>query len=132
MTRLARDEGGATAIEFALASTALLLFVFGIIEMARMLWTQQVLQGAAAETARCLAIGSSLCPSAGTFAATAAANRGVGDVQTGQVTVSASDSCNSTSGTFTKVTIAYGFSTVLPAYIPVPAGGLTAVGCFPH
>ena len=132
MKRLLGDMRGVAAIEFAFASTALMLLVFGIVEMGRMLWTQQVLNGAAAETARCLAIGSINCPSGGAYAATAAANRGVSDVQTNMVTVSANDACGSTAGNFTKVTIAYGYASVVPSFVPTPAGGLTATACFPH
>ena len=123
---------GATALEFAFVAVALVLFVFGALEMGRMLWTQEVLQAAATETARCLAIGSASCPSAGTFAVNSAAQRGLAGVQSANVVVLASDSCGSATGTFTKVTITYVFSPVVPAVLPAPVGGLTASACFPH
>jgi Flp pilus assembly protein TadG len=123
---------GATAVEFGFSSAALILLVFGIIEMGRMLWTQQVIQAVASETARCLAISSPSCPDAGTFAVTSAQNRGITTLQAGNVTVSANDACGSSVGSFTKVTISFAFATVVPAYVPVPSGGLSATGCFPH
>lgn len=132
MRKLLADQRGAAALEFAFASTALLLLVFGVAETGRMLWTRQALQGAAADTARCLAIGSVNCPSGAAYAGTAAANRGISGVQTGMVTVAASDPCGSTSGTFTKVTIAYPYASVVPSLIAAPAGGLTVSACFPH
>ena len=129
---LLAGRDGTTAVEFALASMALVLFVFGAVEMGRMLWTQQVLQSVATDTARCLAIGSGNCPDGGSYAVSAAVKRGLNDVQSAEVAVSLNDSCGSAVGLFTKVTITYPFAPVLPAYIPSPAGGLTASACFPH
>lgn len=129
---LLADCQGSVAIEFALTFVALVLFVFGAIEMGRMVWVQQVLQAAATETARCLAIASPQCPDAGIFAVASAAKRGVTDVQSASVVTLGNDACGSASGTFTKVTISYGFMSVLPAYIPAPAGRLNASACFPH
>jgi Flp pilus assembly protein TadG len=132
MKALLADRRGAAALEFAFVSTALMLLVFGVMEMGRMLWTRQALQGAAAETARCLAIGSPNCPSGSAYAESAAADRGISDLQTGMVVVAASDPCGSTSGTFTKVTITYPYAGVVPSLIPTPAGGLSVSACFPH
>lgn len=132
MRGLLGDKRGAAAIEFAFASMALMTLVFGIVEMGRMLWTRQALQGAAAETARCLAIGSLQCQSGGAYAATAAANRGISGLQSSMVTVSVNDPCGSGSGNFTKVTIAYPYASVVPAFVSAPTGGLTATACFPQ
>lgn len=129
---LLRTCDGTTTLEFAFAAVALVLVVFGGAEMGRMVWTQQVLQAAATETARCLAIGSANCPDGGIFAATAAANRGLSGVQTSNVAISANDPCGAAAGTYTRVTINYAFTAVVPAYVPVPAGGLSASACFPH
>lgn len=132
MRGLLGDIRGAAAIEFAIASTALMLLVFGITELGRMLWIQQALQGAAAETARCLAIGSVQCPNGGAYAASAAADRGVSDVDSTMVAVTDSDPCGNSAGNFTKVVIAYPYASVVPSFVPAPVGGLTATGCFPH
>ncbi len=132
LRKFRRDHGGATAVEFALAAVALVLFVFGAEEMSRMLWTQQVLQSTATETARCLAIASVTCPDAGAYAVAAAAKRGLTDLQPANVAVSTNDACGSSMGIFTKVTITYAFTPVTPVNIPSPTGGLSASGCFPH
>ena len=47
-----RDEGGATAVEFAMISGAFLIMLFGIIEVGRIFWTWNALQYATEETAR--------------------------------------------------------------------------------
>ena len=132
MRGLLDDKRGAAAIEFALASTALMLLVFGIVEMGRMLWTRQALQGAAAETARCLAIGSPLCQGGSAYAATAAANRGISGLQSSMVAVSVDNPCGTGAGNFTKVTITYPYASVVPSFVAAPAGGLTATACFPQ
>ena len=53
LRRLIRAEGGAEAIEFALVSIPLFLFLLGVIEFARLYWTQSELQYAAEAAARC-------------------------------------------------------------------------------
>lgn len=52
LRRFAHDRRGAGTIEFALAVTVFLLFVFGIIEFSRALWTQHDLEYAAEQAAR--------------------------------------------------------------------------------
>jgi Flp pilus assembly protein TadG len=136
LRQLIKGTGGTTAVEFAFASVALIAFIFGIIEFGRMLWTQQVLQTVAAETARCVAIASPDCPVAAAYAVSVAAKRGLSTVTTNEIAVSgappAGDTCGVAGGVFTKVTVTYPFITVVPAYIPQPTGGLSAHACFPH
>lgn len=132
MKRLFKDQRGAAALEFAFASTALMALVFGITEMGRMIWTEQVLQGAATETARCVAIGSVSCPAGDSYAVNAAINRGIASVTTDMVAITVSDPCGSTSGKFTKVVITYPYASIVPAFVPAPAGGLVVQACFPH
>jgi Flp pilus assembly protein TadG len=132
MRRFFTDRAGATAIEFAVAASALLALVLGAEEYGRMLWTQQVLQGAASVTARCLSIGSASCPSAGTYAANIASQRGVGDLSAGNVTVAASSACGGVGSNFTQVTITYSFAAVVPALVPGPASTMTASACYPN
>lgn len=63
---LTRDTKGATALEFAMVSLMLFAMLFGGIEVGMMLWTRGTLQSVAAQTARCVAIGSPLCNGTGT------------------------------------------------------------------
>jgi len=128
---LARSREGSTAVEFAICALALLLFVFGMIEMGRMLWTWQTLQAVAVETARCVAVGSSLCTNGQTYAVSLAGGRGIGGLTASNVTVNNSASCAGQSN-FTQVSITFTYHTVMPAYIPTPSGGLKASGCFPN
>ena len=62
--RLARDAGGGAALEMALISPALFLFLFGIIEFARALWLQNALDYSVAEAARCASINPTVCATA--------------------------------------------------------------------
>ncbi len=47
-----RDRSGATAIEFALTLPVFLLFVFGLVEFSRVLWTNNALEYGAEQAAR--------------------------------------------------------------------------------
>lgn len=55
------DNDGATAAEFAIISPVLLAFLLGIIGCGQMLWTQNTLQYAVEQAARCAAIAPSTC-----------------------------------------------------------------------
>jgi Flp pilus assembly protein TadG len=57
LLRRARDERGATLVEFALVSTMLLLLVMGIIEFGRVLNTYIIVTNGAREGARLAALG---------------------------------------------------------------------------
>jgi len=65
-----RNSAGAEAVEFALAASIFIPLLVGVIEFTRAVWTQNSLQYAVEETARCRAINSAVCPddmSAGRF-----------------------------------------------------------------
>jgi Flp pilus assembly protein TadG len=49
---LAREEGGSSAVQFALGLPVLLALLFGIIEFGRMLWVESTIEHAAAQGAR--------------------------------------------------------------------------------
>ena len=73
MTRLrqvARHDGGASALEFALLAVPLLLMIVGTIEYGRALWTQQAMQSLAIATARCIGVSQSECTSSGSYSST--------------------------------------------------------------
>ena len=61
LCRLVKARDGAEAIEFALVSIPLVLFLMGVVEFGRLYWTQSELQYAAEATARCATTGC--CPS---------------------------------------------------------------------
>src|SRR5262249_48187113 len=61
--RFARSEGGNPAVEFGLLAPALLLFIFGIAEGGRLLWTVNALHYSVQEAARCASINKNTCGS---------------------------------------------------------------------
>jgi hypothetical protein len=56
LRRLLSDVAGANSIEFALAAIPLFLFLLGVVDFARLYWTQSELQFAAEATARCATV----------------------------------------------------------------------------
>ena len=56
---IAADRRGTSAVEFALASVAFVVFIFGIVEFGRVLWLQNALDYSVAEAARCAALNCS-------------------------------------------------------------------------
>jgi len=65
LASLWRERGGATAVEMAFLLPVFFLFVFGIIEFARVVLTQTALQFASEAAARCAAISPSACTAPG-------------------------------------------------------------------
>jgi Flp pilus assembly protein TadG len=59
--RFASDEAGNPAVEFGLLAPALLLFIFGIAEGGRLLWTVNALHYSVQEAARCASINKTTC-----------------------------------------------------------------------
>lgn len=136
----ARDEGGASALEFALLAAPLLLIIVGTIEYGRALWTQQAMQSLAIATARCIGVSQSQCTTSGSYSSTKtntyiiaeAAKLGVA-LQTTNVTLNASTTCQGVSG-FATVAISYTFVSAVPAFITAMVMGpaLRANACFPN
>jgi Flp pilus assembly protein TadG len=78
LVRLSKDEGGNPAVEFGLLAPVLLLFLFGIIEGGRMLWTLNALHYSVQEAARCASINAATCGSASQIQTFAAGRAGAG------------------------------------------------------
>src|SRR6202158_3957450 len=64
---------GGSSVQFGLVAPSLLLFVFGIIEVGRMLRTMNALHYSVEEAARCASINAATCGSAGKAQAVGAA-----------------------------------------------------------
>src|SRR3546814_10940418 len=62
-SRLRIDQRGAAVIELALVLPMVIMFIFGLIEGARAIWTFQTLQETAFKAARCMVIGRTPCES---------------------------------------------------------------------
>ncbi|MGC1304455.1 MAG: TadE/TadG family type IV pilus assembly protein [Caulobacteraceae bacterium] len=132
-------EGGATAAEFAIILPAFLLVIFGSMEFGRYLWTANVLQQTAIQTARCMGVRQTQCASAGAYSGSnslaygqeVAAGYGL-TLASANFTLSNSATCAGVSG-FSQVTVNYTFTTLVPL-IKALAGGMpiAANACFPN
>ena len=76
--RFARDQAGNLAIEFGLLTPALLLFILGIVEGGRLMWTQNALHYSVQEAARCASVNTATCGSATQIQSFAAGRSGAG------------------------------------------------------
>jgi Flp pilus assembly protein TadG len=73
-----RDVRGSAAIEVALTGTALLIFLFGIIEVGFAMWLQSALDYSVAEAARCASVNTTLCGTTSQIQSYAANRSGAG------------------------------------------------------
>jgi Flp pilus assembly protein TadG len=130
---LVRNTKAATAMEFALVSSILMLMMAGGIEVAVFLWQIGTLQSVAAETARCAAIGSSLCTNPQTYAVTLA-NSWLGSnvITAANVTVSTPTRCGTGTlvGTWKVVAITRPTLSSLSFY-PAIRQAVTVTACYP-
>lgn len=140
LRRFKRDEGGASALEFAILALPFLAMVFGVAEFGRARWTSAALQEAAQAGARCMGLTLSACSTNGTYDAGATIATVQGYAARWSVTLPASGvalnnaaNCGGASG-FSQVTLTMPFRTVVPALIPALASGfnLQATSCFPN
>lgn len=130
--RLRSDAKGATLVEFALVAPVLLLFIFGIIESARAIWTYQSLQETAFSAARCMAIGRSPCDSVANVKSHAVARAAESriTVPTSAITAEASVTCHGVSGQ-DKVRIVLPYQSILSGFLPTSLTNLTVTACAP-
>ena len=77
LRRLLSDRAGAAAVEFALIVPAFLLLLLGIMELGRLMWTQNALHYAVEEAARCSAVDTNVCSSTSTAKSFAAGRSGL-------------------------------------------------------
>jgi Flp pilus assembly protein TadG len=130
------DDRGTTSMEFALIVPLLFLFIFSLIESYFALFNFQQVQAVASETARCVAIGSSLCSAGGAAYAVnkAAPGHAIGALTQQMVAVNTNTSCGGTAN-MTRITITYPLANALPLNV-IPAFmanyNLIGVGCFPN
>jgi Flp pilus assembly protein TadG len=118
-----RGRDGNAAVEFALVLPVFIVLIVGMIEVGRILWTQNTLQQAVEAAARCGSISASTCGSSSAVRQFAAA-------QTAGLGVPASDFTATTSscGSQVNATVQYQY---LTSFLPMPALSLTAEACFP-
>ena len=129
---LRKHSEGATVVEFALVAPMLLVFVFGLMEGARAIWTFQTLQETAFASARCLVIGRSPCDStanAKNYAVSRAAQYRL-TVPLSAVIAEKGVTCDGVSGQG-RVQIALPYTVVLGDFINMDIDTLTARACMP-
>ena len=122
---------GATAIEFAVLAPVFLAFLLGLIEVSRVLWTTQVIQRAAHETARCFAIVAADCSDedeAKQFAADIGRASGV-VIPTSAVSAAGGIACDGIEQN--RVSITVPFRSVVPKMLPLMPTEISSVACFP-
>lgn len=120
--RLRHDCGGNAAIEFAIGAPILLLAMLTVVELGRIMWTQNALHYSVEEAARCYTIDTTICSSTSTTASWAAAHSGVPNLTATDFTVS-TQAC----GTQVSASYLFPFLTKLVSY-PLT---LSAKSCFP-
>ena len=76
LLRVMRDRRGVTAVEFAMIAPTLVVFLFGIMEFGRALWTQSALHFSVEEAARCASIDALNCGTSSQVQAFAAGRSG--------------------------------------------------------
>jgi Flp pilus assembly protein TadG len=132
MARRSSGTRGSEAIEFAIVLPALLMFVLGLMDMGRLLWTNVTLSHAVEAAARCASVkNTSVCGSTPTQIASYAASQAWGLGLTSAAFTATTPVCgNNVSGTLN-------FAFIIPWYYvasPFGAGNamtLTAVACYP-
>ncbi|MBF0325439.1 TadE/TadG family type IV pilus assembly protein [Magnetospirillum moscoviense] len=121
--RLAFDQSGAAAIEFALVLPALLMMMLGVVEFGRALWTQGTLQYAVEEAARYGAVDDQ---ASSTGVVTRARARMAG-LDAAAVTVTATLGASSVT-----VTASQSLNWLVPGLLPADAVSLSATATHPR
>ena len=122
-----RDARGTAAIEFAIVLPVLLLCLLGLIEFARVIWTQAALDYAVQAAARCAAIDALTCPlsdPARVSGYAASKAPGLSFANPSATFAVSTQACG------VEVTASLPFDFLLPALLPY-SQTLSASACFP-
>ena len=138
LSKVWRARDGATAVEMAFLLPVFMLFLLGICEFGRALWTQTALQFAVEAAARCAAVSPSLCTAAGGTSMDVpgyAASQAFGmTIPSTAFTYTPNATCGVASGATgsggAQVTASYLFPAIVPALVPVDVT-LSAKSCHP-
>jgi len=133
---LARDRHGASSLEFALVALPYMLLVFAVIGGAILFWAKSTIQLAAAQTARCVALGSTDCLNRTSYATSVLAYWGADDIlQT--ISVTGGSTCPNAAGQasgpgqYVSITISGRPGPVAQLVPDLAATMLTATACYP-
>lgn len=125
-----KSRRGAVALEYGLVLPALLLFVLGIMDSGRLLWTYTTLSRAAAAAARCGAVDPVTC-------GTAAQIRNYAVTQAYGLTIATTAFTPTTVACGSRVAATYSFRFIIPWISPIEPFGpsntitLNATACYP-
>jgi Flp pilus assembly protein TadG len=124
--RFARTQSGSVAVEFALLLPVYIAFMFGIIEFGRMIWIRNSMEFAAETAARYGAITSRAIAN-GAASGTLTTSDIETEAQNQLIGVDPSTvSFSATIGTSTVTVVGtHNFTTLISAYVPIPATTLT-------
>ncbi|WP_082747693.1 TadE/TadG family type IV pilus assembly protein [Bradyrhizobium macuxiense] len=118
------DRRGTSALEFGLIAPLFFAFVFGIIEVGLLLWTQAGLQHGVEIAARCASVNTTLCPtSKPDVITTYASQQAFGLSLPASTFTYASPACGN------QVSASYQFQ--FPQVLNMAPLTLTAAACFP-
>jgi Flp pilus assembly protein TadG len=119
---LARSRSGLAAVELAFVAPAMMMFIFGTMEMGRVLWLQNALDYSVVGAARCMSNSPSTCGSASQAQSFAASQSGAGfDASVFTVTTA---SCGH------KVSATYQVALEIP-FMNLSPATLTSQACYP-
>jgi Flp pilus assembly protein TadG len=126
--RFLSDEGGATAVEFVLILTPLILLTLGAINLSLMIYTVTTLHYATEDAARCATVRPTVCADTTTLQTYAQANYGgMTAAPTFTLVKEAPTATTCPNGNFVTGTADYHFETGITSTI-VP---LSASACYP-
>lgn len=131
IARLARCQRGASALEFALLAPLFFAFLFGLIEVGRLLWVSQSINEIAFSTVRCMSTSSSCAttPTIQAYAVQRAASYSLTVVGANVVTAS-NVACDGNANS-NRVTITYVVNSITGNLLPLLPSTLVAHSCFP-
>jgi Flp pilus assembly protein TadG len=120
------NQRGGAALEFAFVAIPLVLFLFGITETSRAVWTQNALQYGADAAARCMTNNLTVCDNTDNIQKYAANRSGAG-FATSVFTVSSAVTCGNVLGN--QVSATYKMNLMIP--LGKYSVTLTAQACYP-
>jgi Flp pilus assembly protein TadG len=133
LRRLVKASDGSETIEFALLAIPFFLFLLGVVEFARLYWTQSELQYAAEAAARCATV--NCCSGGPASCGGSTGNTGVQKFAAGQLLGMSVPSTNLSNFQVTgascgnQVTFTYAFDFIVGPIIPNSTITLSATAC---
>jgi Flp pilus assembly protein TadG len=122
MKKFLRNNGGAAAVEFALVSLPVVLFIMGIVQTAWIVWADNLLQMSVNAAARCGGVQSTTLPCYGGTTANMVHTAGLVFGPLSGATFTANSSCSSGTGLVGTYEITFLFVVNMT---------VTATSCYP-